>query len=72
MRHDAIQNLSSGPATPTCSSVSSELSFEDVSSMDMSRADGPKEHPTFFIRDDMITIQVRDTGNGSGWRLTSV
>jgi hypothetical protein len=40
--------------------------------MDMSRADGPKEHPTFFIRDDMITIQVRDTGNGSGWRLTSV
>jgi hypothetical protein len=63
MSHDAIKNLSSEPATLSTSSVSSELSFDDLHSVATMSSkisnDAPKEHPMLFIRDEMVKILVR-------------
>jgi hypothetical protein len=64
MSHGAIENLPPEPTTPSISSVSSELSFEsDIVAMPTrlpkESEGGPKQHPTLFIRDDMVTILVR-------------
>jgi hypothetical protein len=60
MSHVAIENLSVEPTTPTISTVSSELSFENVAAMDaeMPVPNALKEHPTLYIRNDMVKIQV--------------
>jgi hypothetical protein len=63
--HAAIENLSPEPPTPTVSSVSSsDMTFEDILPMSgMSSAktsdNDLEEHPTLYIREDMIKIQVR-------------
>jgi hypothetical protein len=62
MSYGAIENLSLELTTPTNSTVSSELSFEDVPQMnvEMPPAGALKEHKSFYIRDDMVRIQVTD------------
>jgi hypothetical protein len=58
----SLGHMSSVPATPTISTISSsDLSFEDIPPMsaDMLPPSTAKEHPTLFIHDDMVTIQVR-------------
>jgi hypothetical protein len=63
--HDAIENLPPEPPTPTISTVSSsDMSFEDIPAMgDTSSAkeyeNDLDEHPTLYIREDMVKIRVR-------------
>jgi hypothetical protein len=68
MPHSAVGSLVSASSAPSISSEDSELSFEDVTTMETATAlddspnVGPKQHPTLFCDDGMVTIEVSVIG----------
>jgi hypothetical protein len=63
--HGVNENLPMSPSSHTISSVASDVSFEDLAgvNMDTRSASGSststlRRHPTLFIEDDMVRVQV--------------
>jgi hypothetical protein len=60
MSRGAIENLvPESSTTPTISSISSEISFEDVQSVaEMDSIDPKAKHPTLYEHDGMVTFKA--------------
>jgi len=65
--HGVNENLPLVPASPTISSIGSDFSLENIPTSSMharapssSSTSTLREHPTLYIRDDMVRVQVED------------